>query len=174
MFSNDSILYKYKYINKYKFIFYLFRDLWIGKCAHVLPGSKTNLTKFARFYLLILSHTHIYTHTRRSLSPRCCRIPLLQPQLYNYNIFDFNHHTTTVTTTTTAIATTIAAAAITTSAIIAAPAVYNLLHAIRTSTYEAIFVYTSTLVSTVIISPCFLFCVDGNATPRNNKTLYIM
>lgn len=63
MFSNDSILYKYKYINKYKFIFYLFRDLWIGKCAHVLPGSKMNLTKFARFYLLILSHTHTYTHT---------------------------------------------------------------------------------------------------------------
>lgn len=141
----------------------------MGKCAHVLE-SKTNLTKFTRFYLLILSHTSIITNatTNAVAASRYCN--------HNYtNIFDFNHHTiTTVTTTTTAIATTIAAAAITTSAIIAAPAVYNLLHAIRTSMYEAIFVYTSTLVSTVIISPCFLFCVDGNATPRNNKTLYIM
>lgn len=129
-------------------------------------GSKTNLTKFSRFYLLILSHTSIIIATTNAVAAsRYCN--------HNYtNIFDFNHYTiTTVTTTTTA---TIAAAAITTSAIIAAPAVYNLLHAIGTSTYEAIFVYTSTLVSTVIISRCFLFCVDGNATPRNNKTLYIM
>lgn len=136
--------------------------------------SKTNLTKFARFYLMILSHTSIIIYHYQ----RCCRIPLLQPQLILTSSTSTTNTITTVTTTTTTTAiattTTTAAAAITTSAIIAALLLFTT-YCMHTSTYvKRFFVYTSTLVSTVIISRCFLFCVDGNATPRNNKTLYIM
>lgn len=61
--------------------------------------SKTNLTKFARFYLMILSHTSIIIYHYQ----RCCRIPLLQPQLiltsstspphnyYRYYYYYYNH-----------------------------------------------------------------------------------
>lgn len=89
----EIIIFRFDLLNIKKFIFYLFRDLWMGKCAHVLE-SKTNLTKFTRFYLLILSHTSIITNatTNAVAASRYCN--------HNYtNIFDFNHHTITTVTT---------------------------------------------------------------------------
>lgn len=138
--------------------------------------SKTNLTKFARFYLMILSHTSIIIYHYQ----RCCRIPLLQPQLIL---------TSSTSTTTQLLPLLLLLLQPLLSLPLPLPLLLLLLllrllllscclQLIACHPYKhvrkAIFVYTSTLVSTVIISRCFLFCVDGNATPRNNKTLYIM
>lgn len=116
----EIIIFRFDLLNtKFIFFFIYFAIYGWGNVQRVLE-SKTNLTKFARFYLMILSHTSIIIYHYQ----RCCRIPLLQPQLILTSSTSTTNTITTVTTTTTTTAivttTTTAAAAITTSAIIAA------------------------------------------------------
>lgn len=171
----EIIIFRFDLLNtKFIFFFIYFAIYGWGNVQRVLE-SKTNLTKFARFYLMILSHTSIIIYHYQ----RCCRIPLLQPQLI----------LTSSTSTTTQLLPLLLLLQPLLSLPLPLPLLLLLLllrllllscclQLIACHPYKhvrkAIFVYTSTLVSTVIISRCFLFCVDGNATPRNNKTLYIM